>query len=155
MSEFKQRVLDIDRQDWFSSLSMRKSIRLYKLIKLENYVEPYTYLVDHFYQRKYIAKLRCGVLEVRVNKGRLKNIVYNERICKFCSDEMVDDEIHFIFNCSFHNSLRINIFPEFFLNNDVDVNQRLQVLFSSNSKAIFISLARFIMLALRDRRDVS
>ena len=150
---FKQRLLDIDRQDWISKINTFSSLRLYTNIKYENYLEPYTYLVDQFRQRRYLSKLRCGVLEIGVNEGRMRNVVYNQRICQFCDEGAIDDETHFVFICSFHNNLRLHTLPSILLNHTVPDHLKLNNLFLSNSKYDYINFARYIKLAMKDRHE--
>ena len=40
------------------------------LLKEDKFVEPYTVLLNDFNARKYIAKLRCGYLNINVKIGR-------------------------------------------------------------------------------------
>ena len=50
-------------------------------------------------KRCLLSKLRLGVLPLEVEKGRRSNLLRNNRHCKLCHTEQVEDEIHFLFTC--------------------------------------------------------
>ena len=50
-------------------------------------------------RRSYIAQIRCGILPLHIETGRWININVEERTCKVCNQDIVEDETHFIFNC--------------------------------------------------------
>jgi len=72
--------------------------------KLENYIQlniPKT-------QRSIMAQLRLGILPLSIETGRFNNIPSNERYCHFCKS-LVEDEFHFICECSLYQNVRNNL----------------------------------------------
>ena len=70
----------------------------------------------------------CGILLLFIKTGRWSNIVYEQRICKLCDFNQVENEMHFLFDCSFYTNPRrsfienaMEIVPEF--NNLVDIQK--------------------------------
>ena len=49
-----------------------------------------------------IARLRTGTLPITIETGRYRHIPANERLCKWCKAEEVDDEFHISFTCSLY-----------------------------------------------------
>ena len=138
LSTFKQRLLDIDRQSWATGLHSFNSLRTYILLKDESFVEPYVWILNNFSLRRSIARLRCASLEIEVNEGRIHNKSYDQRICKHCSSNEIDDELHFLFRCPFLTHLRIRYIP-YYYRNYPSVHKLVSLLNTDNEK-LFISL---------------
>ena len=119
---------DAYQEYWTNSLNDPDLSRLlfYKKVKSEFKMESYVDTVG-FYQRRAIAKLRCSDHALEIEKGRHKGITRTERMCTVCHNDLVEDEEHFLFNCSMYDSLKVkyriehsNVTQEFF--NDIDYN---------------------------------
>ena len=63
-----------------------------------------------FVQRKFLAKLRLGCLEIRIETGRYARprLPEEARICQICQNQgqTPEDEVHFLFNCETYESER-------------------------------------------------
>ena len=68
---------------------------------LENHL-----LLIPFEQRKNITKLRTSSHRLEIECGRYKSIPRQERICRKCVLNEVEDEVHFLFNCPFYHPKR-------------------------------------------------
>ena len=72
--------------------------------------EPYLLLHDYNFrqQRVFTAKLRTSdhVLAVESGRRTTPTIKFEDRLCKLCSAEVVEDEIHFISECSLYDQIR-------------------------------------------------
>ena len=68
-------------------------------------IEKYLDLTD-FDIRSAISKLRVSAHPLEIEKGRYKKLPVCERICKYCNLKAVEDETHFISNCSFYENTR-------------------------------------------------
>ena len=53
-----------------------------------------------------MAQLRCGILPLRIETGRFVGESPDERLCKLCNGPAIEDEKHFLLNCSFFNDIR-------------------------------------------------
>lgn len=103
-----------------SSLKQKDLAKLHAEVqnspKLRTYVNvsgdatPKAYLSKplSFIQRKYMAKLRLGILPLRIETGRYEwpKLVSNERFCKQCMLGEVENEEHFMLTCPKHNFKR-------------------------------------------------
>ena len=50
-----------------------------------------------------------GILPLNVETGRYKNIPADQRFCFVCK-ESIEDEMHFLFECSFYVNYRILLY---------------------------------------------
>ena len=62
--------------------------------------------------RSYCAQLRCGILPLRIETGRYGSnyIPEEERVCNICNSGDIENEYHFIFDCSAFNEIRQQLF---------------------------------------------
>ena len=81
-------------------------LRYYNLYKCDNKPAEYTFMNISKNQRPLFAQSRCGILPLEIETGRFKNFRLCERICK------VEDEIHFLCECSNYSNERSEIFFE-------------------------------------------
>lgn len=51
-----------------------------------------------FHYRATYTKFKCGVATVRIETGRLENLEVTRKSCFNCH-EILEDEIHVLFNC--------------------------------------------------------
>ena len=56
--------------------------------------------------RTMLSKLRISALKRAIEGGRYLNIPKHERICTACNSGEVEDEEHFLLNCSLYKPLR-------------------------------------------------
>ena len=100
-------------------------LEYYKTVKINLTRERYLDELN-FEERKNISKLRCSDHELEINKGRHKNIPREQRLCKLCSEEAVENEEHFLFKCSFYNSIKID--PDFLTPETIFKNENIHKL---------------------------
>ena len=53
-----------------------------------------------------LSRLRCSVHSLHIEVGRQDNIPTEDRVCYVCDSHDVEDEYHFIMNCSAYDNLR-------------------------------------------------
>ena len=108
-----------DSQGWFSALWNDEGHlngnkqRTYRLFKATLSTEKYISLHVPLYKKKIFSMLRCGSLPLEIEKGRHKKpqpIPVNERICNMCILHEIEDEKHFVMNCTLLNDLRNMLF---------------------------------------------
>ena len=101
-------------ENWTKKIRENNSPRLsfYEKIKEEFSFERYLEL-EHFQQRKMIAKFRCSDHALEIEKGRHLRVPREERHCKLCTNAEIESEEHFLSNCHFYKDLRAtySIFP--------------------------------------------
>ncbi|CAG2193349.1 unnamed protein product [Mytilus edulis] len=110
-------LLDLRLQDFYLSMWKRDIIKVSKLrtyIKLKTMVEQESYIKLNLSksQRSCVAQLRCGILPLRIETGRYIGEQREERICNFCTENSIEDESHFVLDCSLYTELRNEHFKD-------------------------------------------
>ncbi len=98
---------EIDMNKWKHDLSNQPKLRTYMLFKNEYKCENYVSMILPKSLRSFIAQIRCGVLPLRIETGRFRNLAVGDRICTFCNLNEIESEIHFCFVCPVYVSLRL------------------------------------------------
>ena len=106
------------------------------MFKVDYSTEKYiTFNLDRK-ERSYMAQLRMGILPLRIETGRYKNEEVHERVCNICNENVVEDEIHFMFNCNAYTHIRQPFFES--LNLDYfdtwGIDQKLKYLFENRPR---------------------
>ena len=57
-------------------------------------------------ERSVFAQIRFGILPLHVETGRFVNKKLEERTCEICHSDVIEDECHFLFNCSVYETPR-------------------------------------------------
>ena len=101
--------------------------------------------------RKAICKLRISAHNLLIETGRFSKgriLPREERICRFCSINAIENEFHFLTQCSLYNSERVKLFEKvrdfncnFVLLNDID--KAIWLLLQENLD-ILLALGSFI-----------
>ena len=98
-----------DCMEWDRHRYNSDKLRYYNLYKPNKDLEDYVKLPILKYHRSLFAQFRCGILPLQIEVGRFRNLQLHERICPICNSA-VEDEIHFLCQCSLYNHLRASLF---------------------------------------------
>ena len=110
MSEVKQRAKDISSQTLLNTLNENPSkLDLFSTLKTDHKFEKYLH-INNFEHRRAITKLRTSSHKPEIETGRWSKIPRENRICKNCALNKIEDEYHLIFECQMHITERKNIF---------------------------------------------
>ena len=71
----------------------------YLFLKTNFGLEKYLTLINNFNYRKSICRFRVSAHRLYIETGRYTNIPRNERLCKNCSANEIEDEAHFLIKC--------------------------------------------------------
>ena len=117
-SSIKQLLQKKFSQDWFkaqndiSDSSRQKYTN--KEIKKDYRLEEYLKIVRNPAHRISMTKLRLGVHTLRIQTGKYENkgasIPVEERLCLVCKRNCVEDEKHFLIDCTEYESLRQQLY---------------------------------------------
>lgn len=88
----------------------RNKLRTYHKIKKNYTSENYTYMRVAKDSIKHFCKLRISNHNLEIEKGRYKNIPANQRLCKYCQLNRIEDEMHFICDCVLYKEEREKLF---------------------------------------------
>ena len=78
-------------------------------IKQDHKFEEYLN-IHNFEHRRALTKLRISSHKLEIESGRWNNIQRENRVCKNCLLNKVEDEFHLIFECQMHISERNILF---------------------------------------------
>ena len=88
---------DLAPCDYFQNLN---------IIYLKGIHPYYVDILKNKNERAMLSTLRISALKRAIEGGRYLNIPKHERICAACNSGEVEDEEHFLLNCSLHNAVK-------------------------------------------------
>ena len=106
-----------------------------------------------FVQRKFLTKLRLGVLPIRIETGRYERPRKKafEWVCKQCNTGEVENEIHFLLKCPRHAQLRTSFLSKIADDQFTILNVDAKFKFLLNCPALAKITAQFIIDAFDNR----
>jgi len=116
ISAIQQRLKDIYFQTFLREIHndnkgkfAKNKLRSYRLFK-STYNEEEYLRIPNDRQRTTITKLRLSCHKLRVETGRHNRTPLEQRICQFCNMNKVEDEAHFLLDCSLYSNDRSILF---------------------------------------------
>ena len=92
---------------WKDEIHCKPKLRFYKQFKHNFGTEHYLLHNSlNIKQRSYLSQLRIGILQINIEIGRYRSIPLEERLCRLCNMNEIEDEIHFLFRCPTYNVQR-------------------------------------------------
>ena len=136
------RINDIDKQNWSIDLDKNRFCNTYRNVKVDLCLEYYLSELD-FSNRLILSKLRCCNLKLPNNLGRF-SIFDNDKNCKLCCIDVLGDEYHYIFICSFFTSDRKKYLnPHFYRQPN---SAKMFELYNSRDVMVLINLCKFAQI---------
>ena len=135
---FKNKQNNVFYDKWKEGMLYKPKLRLYVLYK--NVFKPENYVLLNLERsnRSILAQLRLGILPLRIETGRMKNEKPHERICMFCNSGSIEDEYHFLFNCTLYNKERESLFEYIIKDNEsfvfLDYSEKMKYLCENNTR---------------------
>ena len=162
IQDTEKKLKDHYEETWKINLNNKTKLRTYTIFKESFHTEQYLKLNLSKCERSTLAQFRLGVLPLEIETGRYKRVHNNngstrrlevsERICKMCQDNEVEDEKHFLLECSKYSIERISLLteastiePNF---DHLDSNAKLNFLMKNCIK----SIAKFLYTAWNKRK---
>ena len=93
------KLYDEMHNEWSKAIPTKSKLRNY--VKFNQDIETSWYLKISLsrFQRSLMAQLRLGILPLAIETGRYYRIPIENRFCKLCQNETIEDEIHFLCHC--------------------------------------------------------
>jgi hypothetical protein len=95
LKHFVQRLKDMFLQDWHEAVNSNRKLSWYILFKKEFTYEYYLDMLDIKKFRFAFVNFRVGSHELEIETGRHRNISRQNRLCKACNKNAIEDEYHF------------------------------------------------------------
>ena len=107
ISLLKHKLKEEYSENWEKSLRKEtgkndkngNKLRTYNKFKFHYTREPYLEQIENRKYRSAIAKLRTSSHKLNIEAGRYKNIKLENRLCTCCTQNKIEDEIHFLIQC--------------------------------------------------------
>ena len=104
----KNKLLKSCREKWWVAASEMPKLRTF--MELYNDQDHrglvYTHLTRR--QRSLVVKFKIGIMSLSIEKGRFTNVPLENRLCHICSEDLLEDEYHFILFCDALKDVRTN-----------------------------------------------
>ena len=88
-----------------------------------------------------VVNFRIGAHELEIETGRHRNILRENRKCKVCISNSVEDEYRFLLNCDFYTDIRCEYIPSKYHRRPSI--HKFNILMSSKNESIIKSIATF------------
>ena len=111
----KEKLFEICSEKWKNEVISMPKLRTY--VKLKDDYSQELILGENISikQRSAISKFLSGTFPIEIEIGRYRSKPISERLCKTCSNSEIEDEMHFLMQCSTYRTVRsamINIVEE-------------------------------------------
>ena len=102
-----QRATDIYLQEQYSKVMESSKLEFYRnhLFKF-NIRAPYVDIITCKMDRGALAKIRLSAHKLEIERGRYAKIDREERLCKICAGNAIENETHFLWDCSKYENER-------------------------------------------------
>ena len=146
--KIRQTCYNSFKNSWKSDLLEKPKLRTYRLLKDNFGTEKYLSLVTKKKFRNAITRLRSSSHTLEIERGRWTNPItpVENRLCPYCN--LVEDEIHFLFQCELYTNDRVAFFnkvnqytPGFL---DLEQPDKFLFLFTNENSNILTWLGKFI-----------
>jgi hypothetical protein len=153
ISEFKCRLVDNFKQEWYGKMNNSTVLDMYKVFKSCLEYETYLDLLPRRL-RLFFVRLRVSAHPLRIQTGRYaqNNIPRNERYCLCCNDLDLEDEYHFICICRCYSDLRKKFISRIYYENPSVY--KFHKLLLSCDKSVIYNVCKYIKEALVIRNTI-
>lgn len=130
-------------------------LRTYTIIKGNFKTETYLDAVKEFKYRNAISKLRTSshVLEIERGRHARPPVPKDDRLCPFC--DVIDDEEHFIMNCTSNTTERLQLFTLIHSQDDtfnlLGMRNKFIYIFQIEDRHLLTCLGKFIYNSFKKR----
>jgi len=97
-----------EEDEWREKMNKKAKLRLYRKLKNRLVLEDYVVDLDRAKSRE-LTMLRGGTNRLRIEIGRWSQERVEQRICKVCLRDEVEDETHFLLTCPMYWSERVEM----------------------------------------------
>ena len=95
-------------QNWWSMVQNTEKMKYYSMVKTNFCLEQY--LIKGM-NANIFSQLRSGSMKLNVEIGRYANIPREERVCRCCLMNVIEDEVHFTLVCPTYRQFRFKYLP--------------------------------------------
>ena len=145
----KQRILDMYNQKWYSDINNSSRLNSYSLYKHEFIFEKYLNVITEPKYKIAMSRFRTSSRELRIETGRYDNTPREQRLCKSCNMNKIEDEFHFLLVCPKYRDLRCKYFKRYYCH--WPTLYKFENIMLSTSNKVIVKLAKYIYHASKCR----
>ena len=101
-----RKIKDNFIQNWFTDIENLSKLHCYRSFKTCFEFENYLNCVINDKQRIELTRLRCSSHQLLIEERRFSSIPRENRICKLCNLNEIEDEFHFVLICPLYHQIR-------------------------------------------------
>ena len=111
----KQTLIDLYINEWHTSLSSSSKYINYVLYRSVFCHENYLCSIKSYKHRRALSCLRLSSHSLEIEVGRYHpRTPWEQRTCRYCQRQDIEDEFHFILVCDQYNTLRRKLIPRYY-----------------------------------------
>jgi len=112
-----------EEKEWKARVEIQPKLRLYRTLKFNLHQEEYLHVIKDREERRLITALRVGTNVLAVETGRWKGEALEERTCSACATGNIENELHFLLDCSAYERERRRLYQRIRTATDFDFRQ--------------------------------
>ena len=153
-----KRLQDIYLQTSFEQLRNNAKLTFLSSLKDTYTIENYLKL-NNTNNRKALTQIRTSSHTLAIETGRWEKLKREERLCKHCNRNLIEDEQHLIFDCSNYSTERSMTFQFIKTQTNIDLQNNthrtnnLKNLFNSDAMSSLNAFGKFINYSLRKSKN--
>ena len=144
-----RRLKDVFIQKWYQSINNNAKLECYVNIKHDFVYESYLDVLDIRKFRFSYVNFRTSCHNLEIERGRYTNIQRNERVCKLCDQNVIEDEYHLLCCCTFYTELRCIYLPRKYYVSPS--KNKFNIIMSSRNADTIRNLATYLFYAFKKR----
>ena len=109
LPKIKQKIIYSLQTHQMQSIQSNKKLQFYSSFKMTQDASVQIDLIKNLQHRQSVAKLKSGnhdLVGIKTGRHGAVKIPENVRICRHYSSNSIENELHFIFDCSLHSHAR-------------------------------------------------
>ena len=91
---------------WQNTLQHSQKLEFYRPFKTDHTSSSYLDLTRGTAGRRALVKLRISNHKLMIEIGRYNQTTKDNRHCPFCGCNVIEDEVHFLFQCPTYSMIR-------------------------------------------------
>ena len=94
---------------WKNQIEHSSKLYFYSTLKTGYELEKYLTVIKNTNHRRILTRFRISNHKLMIECGRYHNIPHDQRICKLCTSNEIENEEHLLFSCQAYDNIRQNI----------------------------------------------
>ena len=152
LATIKQRILDQYYQTWYCNINNSQGLITYSRFKHTFNLEKY---LDSIHDKKLkiaMNRFRLSSHRLEIERGRYRNIQRSDRKCKFCIQDAIENEYHFLLACPQYLDIRRKYLRRYYWS--WPTLNKFDTLMTSTNKNEILNLSKFVYYATKLRNEL-